>query len=376
MRNKLKQERFMRQAIRLALRAKGKTFPNPLVGAVVVKKGKVVGQGYHRAAGCAHAEEVALTEAGRLARGASLYVNLEPCCHFGQTPPCVHRIIDYGIKEIIFAMYDPNPLNQGRGARFLRRKGVKVVSGILEDEARRINQIFIKYISSKLPYVTVKVAQSLDGKIATASGDACWISSSTSRGFAHKLRSQADAVLVGINTVLKDNPLLSCRLNGRLFKKQPKKIILDSKLRLRPNLKIFSSRSPAPVVIATTRFASPAKINYFRSRAQVIVVKDEQKKVDLKDLLQRLASEGISHVLVEGGGEIIASALRKKLVDRMIMVFSNKIIGGRTAPTAVEGQGVSRVNQALRLKDLKLRRTGSELTIEGKPDYKNVYRNN
>ena len=360
-------ERFMRLALRLAQRAKGQTSPNPLVGAIVVRNGKILGRGYHQRAGLRHAEVVALDKAGKAARGGRLYVTLEPCCHFGRTGPCVDKILSYGIKEVIFAMYDPNPLNNGKGAQFLRRHGIEVVPGVLKDQARQINEVFIKYITKQLPFVTVKVAQSLDGKIATAGGDSRWISSPSSRKFVHKLRSSADAILVGVNTVLKDDPLLSCRLNGSLYKKQPKKVVVDSKLRLLPKLKIFSPRSPAQVIIATTRFAPQRKISYFGKKAQVIITKDKDKRVDFQDLLKRLAKQGITHILIEGGGEIIASALNLRLVDRMIIFVSPKIIGGRNAPTAVEGKGIKRVKAATKLEDIKFRRLGSELIIEGRP---------
>jgi len=364
---KSRHEKFMRLALRLAQKAKGRTNPNPLVGAVVVKNGKILGRGYHKAAGLAHAEVVALDKAGKAARGGSLYVSLEPCRHFGRTAPCVDKILACGIKEVVFAMDDPNPLNNGRGSQFLRRHGIKVLSGILEEEARRINRVFIKYITKQLPFVTVKVAQSVDGKIATSSGDSRWITSQSSRRLGHKLRSQADAVLVGVNTVLKDNPLLSCRHCGHLRKKQPKKIIVDSKLRLLPDLKIFSPRSPAPVIIATTKFAPRKKILYFERKARVIVAKDKEKRVDLRDLFRELARQGIAHILIEGGGELIASALKMRLVDRMIVFVSPKIIGGSEAPTAVEGEGVERIRQAARLKDVKFKRVGPELLIEGEP---------
>lgn len=363
--DRVNHEKFMRMALSLALKAKGRTLPNPLVGAVVVKKGKVVGRGYHARAGLAHAEVVALEKAGKAARGSRLYVNLEPCCHIGKTGPCVERIKASGVKEVIFAMLDPNPLNNGKGAQFLRRNGIKAISGVLEKEAKRVNRIFVKNIIHQLPFVTVKVAQSLDGKIATASGDSRWISSESSRKYVHKLRSMVDAILVGINTVLKDNPLLSCRLNGRVHKRQPKKIVVDSNLRLTPQLKIFSRRSPAEVIIATTRFAPQDKLSYFRKKAQVIVARDRERRVDLLDLLKKLAKQGFAHILIEGGGRIIAAALKQRLVDEMIVFVSPRIIGGEDAPTAVEGEGVRRISQAQRLEDVRFKKLGSDFIIEG-----------
>jgi diaminohydroxyphosphoribosylaminopyrimidine deaminase/5-amino-6-(5-phosphoribosylamino)uracil reductase len=370
---KLKDIEFMRRALRLAEKGKGLTNPNPLVGAVVVKKGKIVGQGYHRKAGLAHAEVLALDQAGRASKGACLYVNLEPCSHTGRTAPCVDKIKASGIKQVIFAMSDPNPLNNGKGSAVLRRHGIKVVSGVLEQEAREINQVFIKYISKKLPFVTVKVAQSLDGKIATKSGHSRWISSPATRKFAHQLREQVDAILVGINTVLLDNPLLSCRINARLCRKQPKKIILDSRLRTPERANIFSSRSPGPVLIATTRFAPRSKVLSWRKRGiSVIMAKERHGRVDLKHLFKQLAGQEIAHILIEGGGEVVASALKQRLVDKMYVAVSPKIIGGRSAPTSIGGKGINRINQATELIDIRLIRSGPDLLIEGRPN--NVYR--
>jgi diaminohydroxyphosphoribosylaminopyrimidine deaminase/5-amino-6-(5-phosphoribosylamino)uracil reductase len=362
---KLKQEKFMRLALKLAQKAKGRTSPNPLVGAVVVKNNRVVGRGYHRGAGLAHAEVEALDDAGKAACGASLYVTLEPCCHTGRTPPCVQKITACGIKEVVFATEDPNPLNNGKGAQFLRRQGIKVFSSVLEREAKEMNRAFIKYITKKRPFVTVKVAQSLDGKIATRTGDSRWISSEASRKFTHKLRSRVDAVLVGINTVLQDDPLLTCRLNNRLNKRQPKKVIVDSRLRLRPDLKIFSSYSPAEVLVAVTSGASPKRVLSFEKNARIIIAKNEKGRVDLRDLLRKLAKQGIAHILVEGGGEIIASLLKKKLVDEMFVVIAPKIIGGGRAPVSVAGEGVAKVTQAIKLKDIKLKRIGPDLCLQG-----------
>ncbi|MBN2096930.1 MAG: bifunctional diaminohydroxyphosphoribosylaminopyrimidine deaminase/5-amino-6-(5-phosphoribosylamino)uracil reductase RibD [Candidatus Omnitrophica bacterium] len=362
------QKKFMQLALKLAKKGKGQTSPNPMVGAVVVKNGQVIGQGYHRKAGRAHAEVVALEQAGTAARGGSLYVTLEPCCHWGRTGPCVQKIVACGIKEVVLAMLDPNPLNNGRGAQFLRRHGIRVLSGVLEQEAGRLNVVFIKYITRRLPFVTVKVAQSLDGKIATKTGDSRWISSIPTRNFAHRLRNQVDAILVGVNTIIKDDPLLSTRLNGCLHPHHPQKIIVDTRLRLPLEARIFSTRSPAQVIIATTRFAPAKKVAYFQKKGvQVIIAKEKGRRVDLVDLFKKLTQQEISHILVEGGGEIIASALENRLVDRMIVVISSQIIGGRGAPTAVEGAGISRIKQALRLKELKLHRLGPDLMLEGRP---------
>lgn len=360
-------DKFMSLAIRLAKRAQGETNPNPLVGAVVVKNGKIIGRGYHKKAGGPHAEAVALKAAGALAKGAKLYVTLEPCSCFGRTAPCVDNIAAAQIKEVIVAMADPNPLNHGKGFRFLKSRGIKVTKGVLENKACKINQVFIKYITRKMPFITVKIAQSLDGKIATTCGDSRWISSPASRKLVHKLRSDVDAVLIGIDTLLKDNPLLTSRLNGKLAKNQPKKIIVDSRLRLRLNLNIFSHLSPAQTIIATTKFAPEKKLLKFKNKAQIIVARERNGRVDLVDLFKKLAKEGISHVLIEGGGEVIASCLKAGLVDRMIVFVAAKIIGGRLSPTAVAGDGIKRIDQAITLEDMKVRRIDSDLMIEGRP---------
>lgn len=358
----------MRLALQLAEKGRGKTSPNPLVGAVVVKNGRVIGQGYHRKAGLAHAEIVALEKAGAAARGAQLYVTLEPCCHFGRTGPCAPKIVAAGIKEVIYAMGDPNPLNNGRGGQFLRRHKIKARSGLLAKEARQMNEVFIKYITKRIPYVTVKIAQSIDGKIATKSGHSRWISGRAARRLGQRLRREVDAILIGANTALIDNPLLTSRLGGRLTSRQPIKVIVDGRLKLKANLKIFSRLSPAPVIIAATKLAPRNKIAQFQGRgARVIVARGQGEKVDLGDLLKKLAAREISHILIEGGGEIIASALRKRLVDRMIIVVAPKIIGGRNAPTSVGGEGINRLSQAIKLSELKVSRLGRDIIIEGRP---------
>lgn len=364
-------ERYMRIALHLARRARGRTSPNPLVGAVVVKNGKIVGQGYHKAAGQAHAEAAALDKAGSLARGAGLYVTLEPCCHTGRTGPCVEKIRECGIKEVFFAMRDPNPLNNGKGAEYLRRYGIKARGGILEEEAARLNPAYIKYITTGMPYVTVKTAQSLDGKIAAAGGDSRWITSGPARRVAHQLRGEADAVLVGINTVLQDDPLLTCRLGGTAGKKQPKKVIVDTRLKARPELKIFSTDSPAEVIIAAAKFAPKEKIACLSRRARVLIVQDKEDRVVLKDLMRQLAKLEITNVLIEGGAEIIASALQEKLVDKLIVFIAPKIVGGRTALSAVGGRGITKIAEAIGLKDMKAKFIGPDLMIEAMLDKEN-----
>ncbi len=335
-------KKYIRLAIELARKAKGLTSPNPCVGAVVVKDGRIVGRGYHRRAGGPHAEIYALKQAGRRARGATLYVSLEPCCHYGKTPPCVDSIISSGVRRVVAAMKDPNPLNNGRGISALKKRGIRIDVGILKDEAARLNEAFIKYITKKMPFVTVKVAQSLDGKIATRTGDSKWISGDGARRFVHRLRSRVDAIIVGANTVLKDDPLLTARIKSRNIK-QPLRIILCGKSKIPASAKILNSKG-----------------------GQVIIAKARKNgRVDIKALLKDLAKKGVTHVLIEGGGETIASAFKAKVVDKVYFFISPKIIGGRQAVTSIEGLGAEKVSKAIDIRDSVLHKLGADFLIEG-----------
>lgn len=347
---------YMRLALRLASKGNGMTSPNPLVGAVVIKNGKIVGKGYHQQAGKRHAEIIALDEAGKKAEGATLYVNLEPCATYGKTPPCVDRIVKEKVKKVVIAMIDPNPANNQKGIRKLRANNIEVKTGVLKKEAEQISKHWIKFITQKQPYVILKIAQSLDGKIATFSGDSKWISSPAARRKVHKLRSQVDAILIGINTVIQDDPLLSARLSEkRLYKHQPKKIILDSRLKISLKAKIFSSNSPAPVIIATTKFAPFSKIKKLeKNKASVLIIKTKNKKIDLNALMPKLAKMGIVSVLIEGGGEVFDSAIKSKIVDEFLIFIAPKIIGN-----------VNRVSQARQLDNLKMERIGGDVLITG-----------
>ena len=352
----------MRIALKLATRAEGMTSPNPIVGACVVKAGKIVGKGFHEMAGLPHAEALALREAGPLAKGATLYVTLEPCDHFGRTPPCTMAIIKSGVRKVVIGMRDPNPLNNGRGIERLRRHGLTTIAGILEEEARSINRPDCKFSLEKMPYVTVKVAQSLDGKIATRTGDSRWISSNDSRRYVHKLRSKVDAVMVGVDTLLRDDPRLTARGPKG---KDPARVIVDSNLRTPLNAKVFSCRARSPLIIAATGGAPVRKKTALEKRgAEVLIVKSREGRVDLRDLLRKLARREITHALVEGGGELIAGLVAEKLVDRFLFFVAPKIIGGRDAPTAVEGRGVAKVREALSVKNLKVQEFSNDLLIE------------
>ncbi len=353
---------FMKLAMKLARKAKGKTSPNPMVGALVVRNTKVVGEGYHEKAGLAHAETIALDAAGKKSRGANLYVTLEPCVHFGRTPPCVDRIIKSGIREVIVGMIDPNPLNNGRGIKILKAHKIKVEVGCLEDELKKMNEVFIKYISKKMPFVTVKVAQSLDGRIATRTGDSKWITSDKSRAYAHRLRRNYDAIMVGVNTVLRDNP----RLNAWFSKRHPAKVIVDSQLSVHENANIFSGKGEAIIV---TLPSSPGQETENRGvlskKAKILEVKEKTGQINLKSMMKKLAQLEITNILVEGGGTLIGSLFDEGLVDKVLFFVSPKIIGGKEAISSVMGQGITRVERSFRLKEVKLRMMGEDFLFEG-----------
>ncbi|MFH1398171.1 MAG: bifunctional diaminohydroxyphosphoribosylaminopyrimidine deaminase/5-amino-6-(5-phosphoribosylamino)uracil reductase RibD [Candidatus Omnitrophota bacterium] len=355
-------EKYIRMAMKLALKAKGKTSPNPLVGALVVKNNRIIGKGFHQKAGSSHAEVIALDEAGKDAKGATLYVTLEPCVHYGRTPPCVDRIIRSGIKEVIIGMIDPNPVNNGKGIDILKRQNIKVELGFLEEELKKMNEAFIKYITKKMPLVTVKVAQSLDGKIATHSGDSKWITSDKSRGFAHRLRGNFDAIMVGVNTVLRDNP----KLDAWYSRKNPVKIIVDSQLSTPQSANIFSKDSQVVIVTLLTQPGQETENRkILAQKAKILDVMEKSGEVNLKDMLRKLARMDITSVIVEGGGNLIGSLFDDGLVDKvMFFINPNKIIGGRDAISSVMGKGITRVEQAIKLKEVKLKKIGEDFLIE------------
>lgn len=355
-------EYFMRKSISLALKAKGKTFPNPLVGALIIKNGRIVGRGYHKKAGLPHAEVEAIEDAGKKAKGSSLYVTLEPCTHYGRTPPCVDKILEAGIKRVFVGMVDPNPVNNGRGIRLLREHGIKVEVGLLEDGLRRINQPFIKYITKKMPFITVKVGQSLDGKIATKDGDSRWITSDESRALSHRLRAYYDAIMVGVNTVIRDNPLLVSDGCDR----QLKRIIVDSRLGTPAKANVFLDTNP--IIIATLKEALGQETenrSLLSQKAKILEVKENNGQVNLYDLLKKLARLEITNILVEGGGSLIGSLFDYGLVDKVLFFIAPKIIGGKDSISSVMGKGISRVDRAVKLKEIQLKRIGEDFLIEG-----------
>ncbi len=332
--------KYMRMAIGLAKKAEGMTSPNPLVGAVLVRNGRIVGKGYHKKCGLPHAEVNAIRDAGSKSKGADLYVTLEPCDHFGRTPPCTAAIIDAGVKRVIIGMKDPNSIINGKGIRRLKRAGIKTVTGVLEKEAVSINLPYIKYITTGLPYVTLKMAQSLDGKIATHSGNSKWITSEVARAYVQRLRGKSDAVMVGANTVLNDDPSLLCKIPCQ---KQPVRVIAGGRAAIPSSAKIFRNADKSKVIIAV----------------------GQSGKVNLKDLLKKLGKMGLVNILVEGGGELAASLIGEGLVDRYLFFIAPKIIGGRSAVTSVEGRGVGLVKHAAKIKNMRAVVMGRDILIEG-----------
>lgn len=362
----------MKKVLELAEKGRLTTSPNPMVGALVVKNGKIVASAYHRRPGGLHAEAIALKRAGKRAKGATLYVNMEPCAHIGRTPPCVKAIIKSGIREVCFSMIDPNPLNNGKGKRELEKNGISVKIGILSKEASSLNEVFIKYVTKNMPFVTIKAAESLDGKIATKTMDSKWITADTSRDYSHRLRSEMDAVLVGVNTIIRDNPILTSRRN-----KSPIKIVLDSNLRVPEGANIFSKKSPALNIVAILRKSLNVphifkKVEKFNKKGiLVIACPGKNNRIDLIWLLKELAELEISRFLVEGGGDTIAGFLEQGLADKVLFFIAPKIIGGRGAVTSVEGKGADKVSQAIRLKDVKVEMIGEDILVSGKPQANN-----
>lgn len=359
-------EAYMRLALAQARKGAGRVSPNPLVGAVVVKGGTVVGVGYHHRAGTPHAEIHALARAGRKARGADLYVNLEPCCHFGRTPPCVDAIIASRIKRVVIGMIDPNPLVSGKGIAELRKAGIRVDCGVLEEDCRQLNEIYIKYITRGVPFVILKVASSLDGKIATASGDSRGLTALDAVRAVHRLRDRVDAILVGIGTVLADDPLLTTRLPGKRGK-DPVRVVVDSRLRISPQARVFNPDSDAGVIIATTSRAPRFKKARLERMAnvRVLTVDGKDGKVDLKRLMPLLAEIGITSLLVEGGTGISTSALASGIVDKILFFYAPKILGGRRAYGITAGEGAASVKEAIYVHRLTLKRCGEDILVEG-----------
>ena len=348
----------------LELARKGKTSPNPMVGAVLVKNNRIIAEGFHSRAGGPHAEVVALRKAGGKARGADLYVNLEPCCHVGRTPPCTDAIIQSGVTRVFIGMKDPNKLVKGKGIRILKAAGIKVSAGLMKKDCEKLNEVFVKVMKTGMPFVTVKTAMSLDGKIATREGDSRWISGVKSRDFVHELRNQNDAILVGTNTILKDNPQLTCRLKKKRGR-HPARIILDRRNRIPLTAKVFTNSQTQRVVYVSGSKLSTKREQLLKTKnIEVLKVKTLKSGFDLKQLMKLLAQKELNSILIEGGGEINSSALEAGIVDRVFAFISPILVGGQQAPSPIGGEGVAKITKAMRLGNMKVIPIGDDLMVE------------
>ena len=356
-------EVYMRMALDLARKGKGWTTPNPLVGAVIVKGGRIIGQGYHQKYGQPHAEVNAIASAKEDVTGATLYVTLEPCSHFGKTPPCSDLLIDKNIKRVVVGTLDPNPLVAGKGIERLRNNGIEVVTGVLEEESQKLNEIFIKYIVTKEPFVVMKNAMSLDGKIATVTGESQWISGESSRKQVHSLRHELAGIMVGIETIIKDDPQLTSRtLNSR----NPIRIVVDSQLRIPIASKVLTQQDKAKTIVATTKRANNEKLDTLKQMGiEVIVIKEKYERVDLRELMKVIGAKGIDSILLEGGANLNFSALEEGIVDKIQSYIAPKIIGGKEAKTAVEGAGIQLLKNAFKIDRMTPVMVGEDLFVEG-----------
>ncbi|WP_018131935.1 bifunctional diaminohydroxyphosphoribosylaminopyrimidine deaminase/5-amino-6-(5-phosphoribosylamino)uracil reductase RibD [Effusibacillus pohliae] len=354
---------YMKLALELASATNGRTWPNPMVGAVVVNHGRIVGIGAHLKAGEPHAEVYALRMAGDAARGGTIYVTLEPCSHYGRTPPCAERVIESGVARVVVAMLDPNPLVAGRGVERIRQAGIEVEVGVLEAEARRLNEVWITAIHERRPFVWMKAAMTLDGKIATGTGDSKWITGEQARREVHRMRDRADAILVGIGTVLADDPQLTTRLpeGGR----NPLRVVLDTRLRMPETAQIL--KPEAPTLVACGPAADPAKIGRLQARGiEVLQLALADGRIDLNELLAELYKREVTLLLVEGGGEVHGSFLQAGLIDKVTMFVAPKLIGGN-GQSPVGGAGFSRMGDAIALQNTTVEMFGNDLAITGYP---------
>lgn len=356
-------EKWMRRALDLSMKAEGYVNPNPLVGAVIVKEGKVIGEGYHKKYGEPHAERNAFNSTDEDVAGATMYVTLEPCSHYGKNPPCADLIVEKKIGKVVVGILDPNPLVAGRGIKKLKDAGIEVKVGVLERECKKVNEVFLKYITTKEPFVLMKNAMSLDGKIATYLGESKWISNEKSRERVQMLRNKYAAIMVGINTVIKDNPELTCRLEGGV---NPIRVIVDSKLRIPIESKIVQTSKNVKTIVATTSNCNKEKkAKLEKSGVEVILIEEREGKVDLKKLMKVLGQKEIDSILLEGGGELNFSALKAGIVDKVETYIAPKLIGGKEAKTPVEGKGIDNLSDAYQLENISTKIIDGDILIEG-----------
>lgn len=377
-------EFYMRRAIALALLGKGKVNPNPMVGAVIVKNGKVIGEGYHHRYGQLHAERDAFANLTENAKGAEMYVTLEPCCHYGKQPPCTQAIIEHGISKVYIGSNDPNELVAGQGIQQLMDAGIEVVTGVLKEECDAVNPVFFHYITTKTPYVVMKYAQTLDGKIATYAGNSKWITGEKAREDVQRLRNWLKGIMVGVQTVIADNPMLNCRMEGG---ENPVRIICDSHLRIPTDCKIVETAREIPTYIATLESSAEDKFNKGDVRhdvlgqekkndnrkkkqqleekgVQFLYCRENQGRIDLKDLMNQLGEKKIDSILLEGGSTLNESALRQGIVNHICVYIAPKIFGGLAGYTPVGGKGIEFVEDAYLFENLKITQIGEDILLE------------
>lgn len=361
-------EKYMRYAIELAKRGEGAVNPNPLVGAVIVKDGRIIGSGYHAAYGGLHAERAAIANLTESAEGAEMYVTLEPCCHFGKQPPCTHAVAESKISRVYVGSDDPNEKVSGRGIRYLRDRGIEVITGVLKSECDAINRPFFHYITTKTPYVVMKYAMTMDGKIASYTKDSKWVSNEESRQVVQWMRNRYVGIMVGINTVLEDNPRLTCRLDGG---RNPIRIICDSHLRLPPDSEIVNTAKAVKTIVATIDVSEKAKNREMSDRikllqekgVEILDVKSYNGHVDLRELMVKLGEMGIDGIMLEGGGTINYSAIEQDIVNEVVLFIAPKIIGGQWSPTPVAGEGIDLMSKAMQFSLMEVSRIDEDIML-------------
>ncbi|MFS1512291.1 bifunctional diaminohydroxyphosphoribosylaminopyrimidine deaminase/5-amino-6-(5-phosphoribosylamino)uracil reductase RibD [Chengkuizengella sp. SCS-71B] len=364
--NQLNDETYMRLALQMAETTKGQTEINPVVGCVIVKEGRVIGMGAHLKMGTAHAEVQALKMAGKDAEDSTVYVTLEPCSHYGKTPPCAERLIQEKVKRVVVACTDPNPNVAGRGIQKLRNAGIEVDVGLLEQEALQLNEIFNKYIIDKMPFVTLKTASTLDGKIASKTGDSKWITNESSREFVHTLRHQHQAIMVGVETLIADDPSLTTRLSVDGI--QPIRVIVDSNLRTPLDAKVILDQNHKTILLSTEN-ASLDKIKQFEELGVEIIMCGSNAQVNLNLAMQHLAEQGIGSILLEGGGRLNGAMLEAELIDKIILFYAPKIIGGNEAPTNFILPGFNKMSEAIVLENIRIQTFENDICVTGYPKY-------
>ena len=357
--------KYMERAFRQAAKGAGWVNPNPLVGAVIVKDGRIIGEGFHEYFGGPHAEAAAIENCSEDPAGATMFVTMEPCSHTGKTPPCAQLLIDRKIARVVIGMTDPNPLVNGNGIKMLQEAGMEVETGLLEEKIRRQNEVFIKYITTGTPFVVLKSAMSIDGKTATVSSESRWISGEESRKLVHRMRQRYSSILVGVDTVIKDDPMLNVRLPSKNLR-QPLKVIVDSSLRIPMQAKVMTN-DPQLTLVAATALASKEKVREIeRAGAQVMICPSKGGQIELAYLVKALGVMEIDSILIEGGSKVAFSALEEGIVDKVVTFIAPRILGGEGAPTPVGGKGIGKIEDAIGLEDIRVSRVGKDLMVEGR----------